>query len=137
MSNTEDLEVSGSGVSSGYAGAGSLEFGQAGNRIVQVIHESVREFFLRGSYFGQLSKNSGRSFVSDGHLSIIDTCMDYINIAELDALVEARCGRRPPPVSEDRSEGTYRKGAMSVHSFESAFGHGTSNRRPGSLRISK
>jgi len=120
-SHTEDVEVGGSevgsGVGSGFGGAGSLEFGQGGNRIVQVIHESVREFFLQHDPFAQLNQHPVTSFASDGHLAIMDSCINYISISELDSLVEARCEEMSGTTGRPEEEA--RRGG--VHSFGSAY----------------
>lgn len=66
------------------AGAGSLNLEYGESRVVQVIHESVRDYFLKGQSLQMPST------VGAGHLSIMATCLDYINIAEMDALIRAR-----------------------------------------------
>ncbi|KAH6652643.1 hypothetical protein BKA67DRAFT_536374 [Truncatella angustata] len=76
-----------------HAGAESLDLEHGGTRLVQVIHESVRDFFLHYNGFMMLDPEGGLSAshtVADGHLSIITTCLDYINIRDMDALVEIR-----------------------------------------------
>ncbi|KAI1126006.1 hypothetical protein F5Y10DRAFT_245888 [Nemania abortiva] len=72
------------------AGAGSLdvEYGEA--RVVQIIHESVREFFLQGDGFRAVDPNFKYEPIGYGHGLIMITCLAYIHIRELDALVEAR-----------------------------------------------
>ncbi|KAF4448059.1 hypothetical protein F53441_8490 [Fusarium austroafricanum] len=72
-------------------GAGSLNLDVGESRFVQVIHESVRDFFLRGEGFSVLDPSLTLHPVGKGHLSIMATCLDYLNIHELDALVKARC----------------------------------------------
>lgn len=73
------------------AGAGSLEMEYGETRIVQVIHESVRDFFLVGEGASCLLNGLNKDeFVAQGHLSIMHTCLDYIAISELDSLCEAR-----------------------------------------------
>ncbi|KAH7120233.1 hypothetical protein B0J13DRAFT_411952, partial [Dactylonectria estremocensis] len=73
-----------------FAGAGSLNQDQGETRIIQVIHESVREFFLRGDGFSLLDPSLKSQTIGRGHLSIMATCLDYLDIPELDALVQAR-----------------------------------------------
>ncbi|KAL6835384.1 hypothetical protein V8C40DRAFT_234261, partial [Trichoderma camerunense] len=73
-----------------HAGAGSLDLEHGDTRIVQVIHESVREFFLKGDGFKVLDPGLRLNQIGNGHLSIMATCLDYLNIKELDALVQAR-----------------------------------------------
>lgn len=72
------------------AGAGSLNLEYGDTRIVQVIHESVRDFFLRSDGFSILDPDLKPDPISEGHLSIMATCLDYLHITELDALVNAR-----------------------------------------------
>lgn len=72
------------------AGAGSLNLEAGDSRVVQVIHESVRDFFLKGNGFSVLNPSLIIHPIGKGHLSIMATCLDYVNIEELDALVGAR-----------------------------------------------
>ncbi|KAL2204877.1 hypothetical protein CC79DRAFT_1293059 [Sarocladium strictum] len=74
------------------AGAGSLNLEIGETRTVSVIHESVRDFFLHGAGFETLVPSLGLHPIGNGHLSIMETCLDYLDIKELDALVEARHG---------------------------------------------
>ncbi|KAK4208732.1 hypothetical protein QBC37DRAFT_391785 [Rhypophila decipiens] len=69
------------------AGAGSLNLDYGESRIVQVIHESVRGFFLEHAGFSHLG-NTAHNW--NGHIFIMETCLKYIGIHELDALVQAR-----------------------------------------------
>ncbi|KAJ4249141.1 hypothetical protein NW762_012476 [Fusarium torreyae] len=72
------------------AGAGSLDLEAGDSRVVQVIHESVRDFFLKGKGFSVLDPSLITHPVGKGHLSIMATCLDYVKIEELDALVGVR-----------------------------------------------
>ncbi|KAK3383654.1 hypothetical protein B0T24DRAFT_605806 [Lasiosphaeria ovina] len=76
------------------AGAGSLNLEQGETRIVQVIHESVRDFFLNHNGFSfvdpDISVLSTARAAGLGHICIMATCLDYLKITELDALVLAR-----------------------------------------------
>ncbi|KAK4082812.1 uncharacterized protein Triagg1_1702 [Trichoderma aggressivum f. europaeum] len=85
-----DLQDEGVELLSVYAGAGSLNREQGNTRIVQVIHESVRDFFLKGNGLSMLDSSLWVNPIGNSHLSIINTCLDYINIKELDGLVKAR-----------------------------------------------
>lgn len=78
-------------VASACAGAGSFSLEHGETRVVQVIHESVREFFLREG-FSLLTQRPrlNSACIGAAHLSILATCIDYIEIKELDALIEAR-----------------------------------------------
>ncbi|VUC38075.1 unnamed protein product [Clonostachys rosea] len=73
-----------------HAGAGSLNLESGGTRVIQVIHESVREFFLRENGFAVLDLDLTINPIGYAHLDIMKTCLNYINIHELDALVDAR-----------------------------------------------
>jgi protein SERAC1 len=78
------------------AGAGSLDFENGETRTVHVIHQSVRDFFLHHRGFSFLDPENADKFktadavVPAGHLAIMHTCLDYVKIKELDALVGAR-----------------------------------------------
>lgn len=95
-----------------WAGAGSMDFEHGETRVVQVIHESVRDFFLKGQGFTKLNFDAPpiNGPIAAGHLSIMYTCLDYVNIKELDALVQARgrtAGCKPfssPPQSSSEDE---------------------------------
>lgn len=85
------------------ARAGSLSLEAGDTRVVQVIHESVREFFLLGQGFNALDHRLDLNLIGDGHLSIMHSCLDYLNIMELDALIQARARAK-----EGRVEATKR-----------------------------
>ncbi|PHH91072.1 hypothetical protein CDD83_1768 [Cordyceps sp. RAO-2017] len=72
------------------AGAGSFNLECGETRVIQVIHESVRDFFLQESGFSVLDPTLEQDAVGKSHLAIMGTCLDYLNITELDALVLAR-----------------------------------------------
>lgn len=72
------------------AGAGSLDLNTGETRVVQVIHESVRQYFMEGPGFALLNPASAEKPLAHAHLSIMNVCLDYMLIEELDALVEAR-----------------------------------------------
>ncbi|EXK26009.1 hypothetical protein FOMG_17370 [Fusarium oxysporum f. sp. melonis 26406] len=108
---------SGSDISSVGVDAGSLTLEYGGTRIVQVIHESVRDFFLRGNGFSVLDSSLLTHPIGTGHLSIMATCLDYVNIGELDALVVARqrvTGQEKSPMS---STGSNSDRSLSVYSL--------------------
>jgi len=73
-----------------HAGAGSLDFDHGETRVVQVIHESVRQYFLYGNGFESLDPSLKWKTGDHAHVSIMLTCLDYIMIKELDHLVHAR-----------------------------------------------
>lgn len=73
------------------AGAGSLDLTHGETRVVEFIHESAREFFLCGRGLSWLNPNEKEVHLrAKGHMSIMMTCLNYLDIAELDALVAAR-----------------------------------------------
>ncbi|KAM7219418.1 hypothetical protein V8F06_005152, partial [Rhypophila decipiens] len=73
------------------AGAGSLNLDHGESRIVEVIHESVRGFFLENWELFDLFEVHNYVFPAwDGHIFIMKTCLKYIRIHELDALVLTR-----------------------------------------------
>jgi hypothetical protein len=106
------------------AGAGSLDLDHGDTRVVQVIHESVREFFLQGHGFSALNPDVDPELVIGiGHISIMDTCLDYLNIKELDALVVARILTRYSNNKGKGKKGTKRKYAASLPSSPPEYSH--------------
>ncbi|PTB78818.1 hypothetical protein M440DRAFT_1420863 [Trichoderma longibrachiatum ATCC 18648] len=102
-----------------HAGAGSLNLEHGDTRIVQVIHESVRDFFLGSNGFSVLDSSLRHHPIGHGHLTIMATCLDYVHIAELDALVKARilaAGRR------DRAKHLDKTSSGDAHSQHSTAG---------------
>ncbi|KAH6880373.1 hypothetical protein B0T10DRAFT_392290, partial [Thelonectria olida] len=85
-----DIHNTGFETLSACAAAGSLDLEYGETRVVQVIHQSVREFFLWSNGFSVLDPNLESDVYGTGHLSIMTTCLDYLKIAELDALIQAR-----------------------------------------------
>lgn len=72
------------------AGAGSLDLNTGETRVIQVIHESVRQYFMEGPGFTVLDPASAGKPLAHANLSIMNVCLDYLLIEELDALFEAR-----------------------------------------------
>jgi ankyrin repeat protein len=72
------------------AGAGSLDSDHGETRIIQVIHESVRQFLLFQGGFLVLDPTLTINPIGAGHLAIMAMCLNYLQISELDALAEAR-----------------------------------------------
>ncbi len=87
MSEPQDADIE---ILSLHAGAGSLNLEQGETRIVQVIYESVRYFFLSNGGFKCLDPELESNHLGKGHLSIANTSLDYLAISELDALALAR-----------------------------------------------
>ena len=122
--STDDVSVG--------ANPGSLSHDAGETRVVQVIHESIREFFLNGPGFQILSRggsNGRNALVGRGHLSIMSTCLSYLDVMELDDLVRARTTAGGPSKRKlsqrSRSTSTDRAsdGLPSVASFGSAGSH--------------
>ncbi|KAK7416368.1 hypothetical protein QQZ08_012025 [Neonectria magnoliae] len=106
-----------------YAGAGSLNFEHGDTRIVQVIHESVRDFFLSNDGFSVLDPGLGNHAIANGHLAIMATCLDYLNITELDALVQARARVARRERTRPRQGSLHDWGESSYSSGFSSRGH--------------
>ncbi|KAK5655609.1 hypothetical protein OQA88_5540 [Cercophora sp. LCS_1] len=83
---------------SNYAGAGSFTLEQGETRVVQLIHGSVRQFFLNKLYPSKQSMyhwfnpsaEDAIKRTGNCHMAIMQMCLSYLRIAELDALVAAR-----------------------------------------------
>jgi protein SERAC1 len=73
-----------------HAGAGSLDAYQDEVGGIQFIHESVREYFLTGKGFKLLNPLMGPCPLGQGHMFLFNTCLRYLHISELDALVSRR-----------------------------------------------
>ncbi|KAJ6032542.1 hypothetical protein N7540_003274 [Penicillium herquei] len=93
---TDEPEEYGNRPLSTCARAGSLDPERGETRVVRVIHESVREF-LQHTGLANLGPRLAPNPIGDGHLSIISTCLDYLQITELDSLVDARILCPSPP----------------------------------------
>lgn len=87
---SESRDVGGSAAESFAPAAGSLDSQEGNTRIVGVIHETVRDFFLSNNGFLILSNNGSRPTAGDGYKTIMDTCLDLIQVPELDPIVERR-----------------------------------------------
>ncbi|KAF5693138.1 hypothetical protein FDENT_2280 [Fusarium denticulatum] len=104
-------------VSSINAGAGSMDHEQGSARVVRVIHESVYDFFINKGGFQKLCLETADPLL-DCHYTIIQTCLDYLFIPELDEFVDARQRLNSASVS-----------TSSFHSFPSED-PGKSNTKP-------
>lgn len=89
-SEVEDMRSAG-------AGAGSLDSSSGESRIVQLIHESVRAFFVEGgewlskaSDIAEFPKNDTVSFCAEGHIALMKSCFQYLAIEELQEFCDAR-----------------------------------------------
>ncbi|KAH7201531.1 hypothetical protein DER44DRAFT_812272 [Fusarium oxysporum] len=117
-------------VSSINAGAGSLDHEEGSARVVRVIHQSVYDFFVHKGGFRNLRLESVNPLV-DCHCTIVDTCLDYLFIPELDEYVVARqrvnmaslisaslCSETPFETEEPPKVEAQQKGRGSGHAFE-------------------
>jgi len=53
------------------------------DHLLQFIHESVRDFFLKGNGFSMLDAAIGGSVGGNGHASIASTCLNYLQTSEI------------------------------------------------------
>ncbi|EMT73423.1 Protein SERAC1 [Fusarium odoratissimum] len=117
-------------VSSINAGAGSLDHEEGSARVVRVIHQSVYDFFVHKGGFRNLRLESVNPLV-DCHCTIVDTCLDYLFMPELDEYVVARqrvnmaslisaslCSETPFETEEPPKVEAQQKGRGSGHAFE-------------------
>ncbi|KAK4208230.1 hypothetical protein QBC37DRAFT_379273 [Rhypophila decipiens] len=77
-----------------FAAAGSFMMNPGETRIIRVIHETVSEYFRSSTGFADLSDlRIARPIISElimGEIAIMSTCLEYLGVSELDALVHAR-----------------------------------------------
>ncbi|KAH7143263.1 hypothetical protein DER46DRAFT_640218 [Fusarium sp. MPI-SDFR-AT-0072] len=112
------------------AGAGSLDHEEGSARVVRVIHQSVYDFFIHKGGFRNLGLESVNPLV-DCHCTIVNTCIDYLFIPELDEYVVARqrvnmaslisaslCSETPFETEEPPKLEAQQKGRGSGHAFE-------------------
>ncbi|EWG53231.1 hypothetical protein FVEG_11705 [Fusarium verticillioides 7600] len=77
-------------VSSINAGAGSLDYDVGSARVVRVIHQSVYDYFINKGGFRTLGLLESVDPLADCHCTILETCIDYLFIPELDEYIAAR-----------------------------------------------
>ncbi|KAK1759936.1 hypothetical protein QBC47DRAFT_338452 [Echria macrotheca] len=100
----QDTEIEAASV---HAGAGSLNLEQGETRVVGLIHESFGRFYVnRGSSILGSDVLSVAGVKGHMHTAIMNTCLDYITIAELDALIAARAAVKAAraAVNQQRSQ---------------------------------
>ncbi|TPX07735.1 uncharacterized protein E0L32_010631 [Thyridium curvatum] len=83
-----------------------------GMQRVQVIHESVRNFFLSGRGFACLSSASHEppepgtyspdDLIDHGHLCMLNACLAFLNMTELDPLGQGNCSVAPMSPAESK-----------------------------------
>lgn len=62
------------------AGAGSIDMEHDDTKLVQIIHESVRDFLIQKRGFSMLESALLARVAQLGHSTIITTCLDYIKV---------------------------------------------------------
>ncbi|KAL8303507.1 hypothetical protein RB597_005023 [Gaeumannomyces tritici] len=88
---SEGWDADGSVVESIGPAAGSLNSRDGNTRIVRVIHETVREFFVVKDGFRILSGNdSYLPTAGDGYMTIMQTCLNIIQVPELNPIIDRR-----------------------------------------------
>ncbi|OAA65369.1 hypothetical protein SPI_02156 [Niveomyces insectorum RCEF 264] len=96
---------------------GGSTYEPQGLQCVQVIHESVRNFFLSGRGFGSLAPDpqldvcshrdgAVNDFADNAHYSLVRACLSYLNVVELEPL--GQYGKLEP-ASMPADESTYWK----------------------------
>ncbi|KAG4273203.1 hypothetical protein FPRO04_09809 [Fusarium proliferatum] len=108
------------GTSSVNAGAGSLDHEQGSARVVQVIHESVYDFLMLQGGF-ELLGWTGTSIIADCHCMIATTCLNYMNIPELDDLVIARQLNMTGDVVASSKRSSFLEEHQDLHTREDSF----------------
>ncbi|KAJ2982499.1 hypothetical protein NUW58_g6428 [Xylaria curta] len=83
----------------GVAGSMDLELGET--RMVRVIHDTVRDWFVSGPGFALLGLEFRWNARGLAYFSIIHTCLDFIAFKEFDLLVDARLEQRTNPTRSD------------------------------------
>jgi len=122
------------------AGAGSFELVHGETRVVQLIHGSVRRFFLdkfSPPYHCDIPNTPSSARLTTkrtalGHIVIMEICLVYLHIAELDALVSARNS-----VVEKRREKYKPKVGDAVERFLAINGSGNETTTPSSEALRK
>lgn len=122
-------------------GAGSLDLELGETRTVQVIHDSVRTFFLRDAFAIMGKKYSLEEAIGQSHLMIIDTCLNFLNIAELDSLVVAKEHSKTKVEKSFKNDTQIQIGARAPRnvlftSHEDSVPLSTASNSTGELRIS-
>ncbi|KAG9499289.1 hypothetical protein J7337_010109 [Fusarium musae] len=109
------------GTSSVNAGAGSLDHEQGSARVVQVIHESVYDFLMWQGGF-ELLGWTGTNIIADCHCMIAITCLNYMNIPELDDLVIARQRMKVRVTAMSSTHSSLMEESQDLQPRETSFG---------------
>lgn len=72
------------------ANAGSFSSELGDSRLVELIHESVREFMLQKGGFALMDQTLSTDIPMQSHIFMSNMCLDYINILELDDWIAAK-----------------------------------------------
>lgn len=122
--------------------AGSMDSRLGNTRKVRPVHESVINFFVKGSGFDAFMVSGHRLSPTDGYVTILHTCLDFISLKDFDRLVQRRQlaysadqTRSSASSSEKDSQGRSR--SRSVASFSSAISAYSGHKRSVSLYSGK
>lgn len=72
------------------ANAGSVTSELGETRLVELMHESVREFMLQKGGFALIDETLPSNAPLRSHVFILNMCLDYINVIELDDWIRAK-----------------------------------------------
>lgn len=72
------------------ANAGSVTSDLGETRLVELMHESVREFMLQKGGFALIDETLSSNAPLRSHVFILHMCLDYINVVELDDWIRAK-----------------------------------------------
>lgn len=76
--------------SSLHANAGSFSSELGDTRLVELMHESVREFMLQRGGFALMDETLSANIPLQSHIFIANMCLDYIDVPELDDWIAAK-----------------------------------------------
>ncbi|SPN99221.1 uncharacterized protein DNG_02258 [Cephalotrichum gorgonifer] len=95
------LELRPEGGGGGSSGGGGVSHEPLGLQRVQVIHDSVRAFFLSGRGYACLAGECAAraaSFTDASHYVLLRACLDYLNLTDFASLGNAAPIISPPPL---------------------------------------
>lgn len=90
------------------ANAGSVTSDLGETRLVELMHESVREFMLRKGGFSLIDETLSSNAPLHSHVFLLNMCLDYINVVELDDWIRAKQEPRPQPLQSEGGSQLFR-----------------------------
>lgn len=116
--------------------AGSLDFNNGDMRVVQLIHQSVRQLFLDGDGFAMLHPKLQQGQENDCLVSLMHSCLDFVFVPELDKFIASKLTGNETAARSRRREsiGSSHRSASaksSVRSFTSASSLRYGKAKPG------